>query len=119
MQSKQKITLYIPPELHRKLKIKAAVDLESMSALVEKAIAFYMQFPEQVDEIRASSQGKTHQIHLCPDCDSPMVMRNGEMVSLSVSGKATEVEDQCIPLEVANQGSSSEKPNEEELVSCL
>jgi plasmid stability protein len=117
MQSKQKITLYIPPELHRKLKIKAAVDLESMSALVEKAIAFYMQFPEQVDEIRAVAQGKTHQIHICPDCDSPMVMRNGEMVSLSA--RATKVEEESIPLEVANQGSSSEKPNEEELVSCL
>jgi hypothetical protein len=120
MQSKQKITLYIPPELHRKLKIKAAVDLESMSALVEKAIAFYMQFPEQVDEIRASAQGKTHQIHMCPDCDSPMVIRNGEMISLS--GRSITVEEGCIPLEVANQGnqgSSSEEPNEEELVSCL
>lgn len=75
MQSKQKITLYIPPELHRKLKIKAAVDIESMSALVEKAIAFYIQFPDKVDEIKSSAEGKTHQIHMCPDCDSPMVMR--------------------------------------------
>lgn len=116
MQSKQKITLYIPPELHRKLKIKAAVDVESMSALVEKAIAFYMQFPDKVDEIKSSVHGKTHQIHMCPDCDSPMVMRNGEMVSLS--NRAVTVED-SIPLEVANQGSNSEKPNEEELVSCL
>jgi hypothetical protein len=116
MQSKQKITLYIPPELHRKLKIKAAVDIESMSALVEKAIAFYMQFPDKVDEIKSSVHGKTHQIHMCPDCDSPMVMRDGEMVSLS--SRAITVE-QSIPLEVANQGTSSEKPNEEELVSCL
>ncbi|MEO0012620.1 MAG: hypothetical protein RLZZ535_1009 [Cyanobacteriota bacterium] len=116
MQTKQKITLYIPPELHRKLKIKAAVDIESMSALVEKAIAFYMQFPDKVDEIRSSVHGQTHQIHMCPDCDSPIVMRDGEMVSLS--SRAVTVED-SIPLEVANQGSSSEKPNEEELVSCL
>ncbi|MEY2857405.1 MAG: hypothetical protein RLZZ74_1717 [Cyanobacteriota bacterium] len=114
MQSKQKITLYIPPELHRQLKIKAAVDLESMSALVEQAIAFYMQFPEKVDEIRSSPQ--THQIHICPDCDSPMVMRGGAMVSLS--SRAITVEE-SIPLEVANQETSSEKPNEEELVSCL
>ena len=114
MQSKQKVTLYIPPELHRKLKIKAAVDVESMSALVERAIAFYMQFPEQVDEIESSAHGKTHQIHLCPDCDSPMVMREGELVSLE-SGAS--VIDDGIPLEVAERG--SEKPNEEELVSCL
>lgn len=116
MQSKQKITLYIPPELHRKLKIKAAVDVESMSALVEKAISFYMQFPEQVDEIKSSVQGKTHQIHMCPDCDAPMVMRDGEMVSLTAG--ATVIEED-IPLEVAERGANSEKPNEEELVSCL
>jgi hypothetical protein len=116
MQSKQKVTLYIPPELHRKLKIKAAVDIESMSALVEKAIAFYMQFPDKVDEIKSSVHGQTHQIHMCPDCDSPMVMRDGEMVSLS--SRATTLEN-SIALDVANQGASSEKPNEEELVSCL
>ena len=116
MQSKQKITLYIPPELHRRLKIKSAVDVESMSALVEKAISFYMQFPEQVDEIQSSAHGKTHQIHLCPDCESPMVMRDGEMISLSSSPSV--IEDK-ISLEVANQAEGSEKPNEEELVSCL
>ena len=116
MQSKQKITLYIPPELHRKLKIKAAVDVESMSALVEKAISFYMQFPEQVDEIKSSAYGKTHQIHMCPECDAPMVMRDGEMVSLTAG--ATTIEKN-IPLEVAERESSSKKPNEEELVSCL
>ena len=113
MQSKQKITLYIPPELHRRLKIKAAVDVESMSALVEKAIAFYMQFPEQVDEIQSSVHGETHQIHLCPDCESPMVVRNGEMVSLSSSPGI--IEDD-IPASVATKAEGSGKPNEEVLV---
>ena len=113
MQSKQKITLYIPPELHRRLKIKAAVDVESMSALVEKAIAFYMQFPEQVDEIQSSVHGETHQIHFCPDCKSPMVMRDGEMVSLTSNSSI--IEDD-IPLEVAAQTEESKKPNEEVLV---
>lgn len=116
MQSKQKITLYIPPELHRKLKIKAAVDAESMSALVEKAVSFYMQFPEKVDEIKSSVHGRTHQIHMCPECDSPVVMRNGEMVSLT---NRTNVVEDSIPLEVTNQAEESQKPNEEELVSCL
>lgn len=102
MQSKQKITLYIPPELHRKLKIKAAVDVESMSALVEKAISFYMQFPEKVDEIRSSTHGNTHQVHICPECDTPMVMRSGEMVSL-VSQAGGEIID--IP-------NSAEEPRE-------
>ena len=116
MQSKQKVTLYIPPELHKKLKIKAAVDVESMSALVEKAIAFYMQFPEKVDEIKSSVDGKTHQVHLCPECDAPMVMKNGEMSSLRQQNNI--IEDD-ISLKVSSQPESSEKPNEEELVSCL
>ncbi|MEL6930249.1 MAG: hypothetical protein AAFO95_16660 [Cyanobacteria bacterium J06600_6] len=116
MQSKQKITLYIPPELHRRLKIKAAVDVESMSSLVEKAIAFYMQFPEQVEEIQSSVHGETHQIHFCPDCTSPLVMRDGEMVSLTNSPS---VLDEDLPLEVASQSEGAEKPSEEELVSCL
>lgn len=113
MQSKQKITLYIPPELHRKLKIKAAVDVESMSALVEKAVSFYMQFPEKVDEICSSVHGNTHQIHMCPKCDLPMVMRNGEMVSLDA--KSGLVDDISLE-EMSGQVEESKKPNEEELI---
>jgi hypothetical protein len=116
MQSKQKVTLYIPPELHRKLKIKAAVDIESMSALVEKAIAFYMQFPEQVEEIKSSAHGKTHQVHMCPECDTPMVMRDGEMVSLTSQSTAVEKD---LTLGVTGHAESSENTSEEELVSCL
>ncbi|MBC6417919.1 MAG: hypothetical protein GDA44_03565 [Prochloron sp. SP5CPC1] len=50
MQNKQKVTLYIPPKLHRQLKIRAAVDTESMSAIAEKAIAFYMEHSEVAEE---------------------------------------------------------------------
>ena len=116
MQSKQKVTLYIPPELHRKLKIKAAVDVESMSAVVEKAIAFYMQFPEKVEEIKSSVHGKTHQIHMCPECDTPMVMRSGEMVSLKSQSNAVEKD---LTLGVTGHAENSENTSEEELVSCL
>ena len=42
MQDKQKVTLYLPLGTHRQLKIRAAIDEESMSGLVEKAIAFYL-----------------------------------------------------------------------------
>ena len=115
MQSKQKVTLYIPPELHRRLKIKAAVDIESMSALVEKAIAFYMQYPEKVEEIEASVRGKTHQVHFCPECSSAVVMRDGDLVSLSSQGSV--IADD-LPLKVAQKEDSGES-NEEELVSCL
>ncbi len=60
MQDKQKVTLYLPPGVHRQLKIRAAIDEESMSGLVEKAIAFYLKYPEKVEEIdrRRELEGK-------------------------------------------------------------
>ncbi|MGV2829428.1 hypothetical protein [Myxosarcina sp. GI1(2024)] len=125
MQNKQKVTLYIPPELHRKLKIKAAIDIESMSALVEKAIAFYLHHPEKVEEIE-SSYGKTHQIHFCPECDSALVMRDGEIAS--VSDRKGVISEE-ISLEVrseVNTSSESESRSDrsdrshgETLVSCI
>ena len=35
---KQKVTLYLPPELHHQLKLRAAVDHESMSVIAERAL---------------------------------------------------------------------------------
>jgi hypothetical protein len=81
MQDKQKVTLYLPPGLHRQLKIRSALDTESMSAMVEKAICFYLKHPEMVEEVGAS-HGKTHQVHICPECESALVMRDGQMVAL-------------------------------------
>ena len=116
MQSKQKVTLYIPPELHRRLKIKAAVDLESMSALVEKAISFYMQHPEKVEEIETSARGKAHQVHFCPECEEALVVRDGNLVS--VSSQASQISDD-ISLKVADRSDESGESSEEELVSCM
>ena len=82
MQDKQQVTLYLPQGVHRQLKIRAAIDSDSMSALVEKAIAFYLKYPEKVEEAEAGEYGKTHQVHICPECEAAMVMREGEMVSL-------------------------------------
>ena len=81
MQDKQKVTLYLPPGLHRQLKIRAAVDLDSMSAMVERAIVFYLHHPEVVDEVEAS-YGKTHQVYSCPRCSNSVVLKGQEMVSL-------------------------------------
>jgi hypothetical protein len=84
MQDKQKVTLYLPPQMHRRLKIKSVVDEESMSALVEKAIQFYLQYPEAVAEIEAASgqRGQTHRVHTCPDCGSALIQRDNELMSL-------------------------------------
>ncbi len=81
MQDKQKVTLYLPPEMHRKMKIRAAVDAEAMSAVAERAIEFYLAHPEIVDEAETSF-GKTYQVYSCPECSASVVDRDGELVSL-------------------------------------
>lgn len=86
MQDKQKVTLYLTPELHRKLKITAAVEAEPMSAIAERAIVFYLANPDAVDRVEMShgqSHGSVHQLYSCPGCGSPSVIREGELVSLS------------------------------------
>jgi hypothetical protein len=115
MQEKQKVTLYLPPTLHRQLKVKAAIETDSMSSLVEKAIAFYLQHPEAVEETEAN-YGKTHQIHICPECDAAMVMRDGQMISVK---NQPGIVDEEFPLmgeskSVNNTGTEGQ----EELIPC-
>lgn len=80
MEDKQKVTLYLPPQLHRQLKIRSAVDADSMSNIVEKAVEFYLNHSDVVDGIK--SHGTTHQIYSCPECEHPVVIRDGAIVAL-------------------------------------
>jgi hypothetical protein len=113
MQSKQKLTVYISPKLHKQLKVRAAIEIESMSSLVQQAVAFYLENPEQVEEIRAS-QGRSHQVHICPECSAAMVKREGEMVSLKHQPNVVTEE---IALDVRSKISSNSQ-GEENLVPC-
>jgi plasmid stability protein len=116
MQDKQKVTLYLPQGIHRQLKIRAAVDEESMSTLVEKAVGFYLKHPEKIEEIEASAYGKTHQVHICPECEAAMVMREGEMVSLKQQPSVIAEE---IPLEIRETVNGKPQRTEKEaLVTC-
>jgi len=115
MQEKQKVTLYIPPGIHRQLKIRAAIDTESMSAIVEKAIAFYLKHPEQVEEAEAESYGKTHQVHICPECSAAMVEREGKMVSLKNQPSVINDEEFLVREKVK---SASDTQGKEKLVPC-
>ncbi|HEY9701888.1 MAG TPA: hypothetical protein V6C58_05560 [Allocoleopsis sp.] len=81
MQEKQKVTLYLPPGVHKQLKIKSAVDSESMSTLVEKALRFYLSHSEIVEELE-TSYGRTHRVYSCPNCSTSVVLKNGELESL-------------------------------------
>jgi hypothetical protein len=116
MQDKQKVTLYLPPGLHRQLKIRAAVDSESMSGMVERAIVFYLRHPEVVEEVEAS-YGNSHRVYACPECSSSVVLQDGEMVSLKHQPSIL-AED--IPVEKVREevGSPTGAQGEEELVPC-
>ncbi len=116
MQDKQKVTLYLPPGLHRQLKIRAAVDSDSMSAMVERAIVFYLHHPEVVDEVEAS-YGKTHRVYSCPECSSSVVIKDGEMLSLK---NQPSLIDEDLPVEKVREEVSSRTPSEgeEQLVPC-
>lgn len=116
MQDKQKVTLYLPPGLHRQLKIRAAVDSESMSGMVERAIVFYLRHPEVVEEVEAS-YGNSHRVYACPECSSSVVLQDGEMVSLKNQPSILAEE---IPVEKVREevGSPTGAQGEEELVPC-
>ncbi|HEY9624128.1 MAG TPA: hypothetical protein V6C78_27460 [Crinalium sp.] len=114
MQDKNKVTLYLPPELHRQLKIRAAVESEAMSAIAERAIVFYLTHPEVVDEVEMS-HGRTHQIYNCPECDSALVLRDADLISLGAQPGV--LADEELPMvKVQSASSSPDQHGEQELV---
>lgn len=117
MQDKQKVTLYLPPELHRQLKIRAAVDAETMTEIAQKAIEFYLNYPEVVEQCEAI-HGQAHRVYSCPDCSSPVALREGEMVSLRDGqlGVAKEGDVAIGAPRIASVGANSQ--GEGELVPC-
>jgi hypothetical protein len=80
-EEKQKVTLYLPPDLHRQLKIRAAVDSETMTDITQRAIGFYLAHPEIVDQ-HEESHGQVHRVYNCPSCSTHVVLQDGEMVAL-------------------------------------
>jgi hypothetical protein len=121
MQDKQKVTLYLPPELHRQLKIKAAVEAEPMSLIAERALSFYLSHSEVVDQLEAS-YGRTHQVHACPECSSPVVVFEGELVSLKrqpgVVAEAEELPTNSVVRREGLLGRDDLNLDEEALVPC-
>jgi hypothetical protein len=114
MQAKQKVTLYLSPELHRQLKIRAAIDSEPMSELAERAIVFYLANPEVVDEVEAS-HGRNHQVYACPECETSVVLREGEMVSLKPQPGV--MDQERLPVDQV-QEAKTDTEGKEELVPC-
>ncbi|MDZ8241521.1 MAG: hypothetical protein RMZ69_30945 [Nostoc sp. ChiQUE01a] len=114
-QTKQKVTLYLSPELHRKLKIRSAVDCEPMSELAERALVFYLSNSDLVDEVEASCFGRTHRIYSCPTCNSSLVLRDGELVTLG--NQPGVVGQEHLSIDEMDEDETHPK-GEEELVPC-
>jgi hypothetical protein len=63
-QKATKVTLYLPPDLHRQLKIRSAVEGEAMSSIAKRAIDFYLSHGEVVAESLETSFGQLSSLHL-------------------------------------------------------
>lgn len=113
-QKATKVTLYLPQDLHRQLKIRSAVDGEPMSTLAERALEFYLSHSEVVEE--HSGHGVTYRTYSCPSCDDAVVVRDGELVAVKdVIGAAHQSELRVDMVEVVAESS---RPEEGQLVHC-
>lgn len=115
MQEKHKVTLYLPQELHRQLKIRSAVETEPMSAIAERAIDFYLSHPAVVDEVEAT-HGHVHQIYSCPTCTTSLVLRDNQVVVLG--GQPDVFTDGELSGNTVS-GNREAEPGEQELLSCV
>ncbi|WP_009633423.1 hypothetical protein [Synechocystis sp. PCC 7509] len=113
MQAKQKVTFYLTPEIHRRLKIRSAIDSEPMSELAEKAIGFYLTHPEMVEELE-TIHGRTHQLYACPECATTVVISDGEMVAIGSSSGV--LNEEKLTVAQVTPGTAA---GQEELVPCL
>ncbi|MEM9218088.1 MAG: hypothetical protein AAGD25_27570 [Cyanobacteria bacterium P01_F01_bin.150] len=117
MKDKQKVTFYIPQELHRQLKIRAALDCESMSDITERAIHFYLHHSDVVDGIE-SSHGRSHQIYSCPECETALLVRDGDLQAV---GHQPSVISDVLPdpsLEMEARVAESSSSGDDVEVSC-
>lgn len=118
-QKSAKVTLYLPPDLHRKLKIRSAVDGEAMSAIAQRAIDFYLANSEVVEEGIQVKHGNSYRIYDCPSCAAPVVVHQGELMEVSkLSGSNAEAASALENPELSDVMSQSGALGEGELVVC-
>jgi hypothetical protein len=115
-QKSAKVTLYLPHDLHRQLKIRSAVEGEAMSSIAKRAIDFYLANPGVVED--SSAFGHTHVIYNCPSCSTSVVLHQGELVEVS-RVSCSDVDDTLVgTAEMASMTVSSGQKDEGELVVC-
>lgn len=116
MPDKQKVTLYLSDELHRQFKIRSAIDGETMSAMAQRAIEFYLVNAEMVENA-GDIHGKAHQIHSCPQCAAAVALRGDGLVLVHDHGE--HVVDGLVGLStIPSLEQDSRSPDEGELITC-
>lgn len=113
-QKATKVTLYLPTDLHRQLKVKSALDGKAMSAIAERAIDFYLSHSEVVDE-GEGLYGQTHQVHACPACTTSLVIKDGQLEPVSESVAVDASGELMVG---ASSAAEDRQPDEGELVAC-
>jgi hypothetical protein len=121
MQEKHKVTLYLSSDLHRQLKIRAAVSSDAMSDIAQRAIDFYLTHSDIVERVD-EAHGRTHQLYSCPDCQTSVVIRDGALVPLGGESKAM-VDEALLVGDVVPDGIVAQRllaatSEEEQLVPC-
>ncbi|MGB3300390.1 MAG: hypothetical protein WBA76_19175 [Phormidesmis sp.] len=120
MSVKQKVTLYIPDDLHRQFKIRSAVDGETMSSIAQRAIEFYLCHADQVESF-GEAQGQTHRIHSCPQCDASVALRDDSLtlIQSSASVGSEEKSEELVGLErIVELNSDACISDEGKLITC-
>ncbi len=115
-QTKQKVTLYLPDELHRQFKIRSAIDGETMSLMAQRAIEFYL---DNVDLLGGSSDdyGQSHRIHACPKCAASVAMKGDRLTLIHEHSDLESV--MLTDLDrIAELSPNSKSPDEGELITC-
>ena len=118
MPAKQKVTLYIPDDLHRQFKIRSAVDGETMSSIAQRAIEFYIGHADVV-EGSGKVQDQTRCIHSCPQCDASVAVREEGLVLMRSHASTSKGSEELIDLDrIVELNSDACSPDEGELITC-
>ena len=115
MKDKRKVTLYLPSETHHQLKVKAALDEESMSDIVQRVISLYLKYPSRMEEIEEERHGRTYQVHTCPECSTSLTIKEGQIRSVE---NPTFIEEEDYELEVSRATKALAAENIGKLVPC-
>ncbi|MGQ9866063.1 MAG: ribbon-helix-helix domain-containing protein, partial [Pseudanabaenaceae cyanobacterium] len=91
---KKKVTYYLSEDLQAQLKVRATIEQQAMSELVEEALRFYL---EHGDLVKREGVGHTHRLYACPACQSMLMFRDGNLQSVPKSLASATLRQETMP----------------------